>query len=196
MLFHSSPASLPFSHFIVIQDTSSVLYRREHKNFYPFPHLFIFLDFFPHSFFFVQVFLFFLVNCVFHWGTSPSLNPHPPPPSLVHHYLHGSPFISLKFQWSMANRIHSLNYTPEEPPPPLPLLLLSSNHCCSLIPSLALFALLRLPPLVASFFLHTYCTYALSRMSYLLSGLYHLSLSRRGLRSLLTQPVHLLLPCV
>lgn len=66
--------------------------------------------------------------------------------------MHGSPFISLKFQWSMANRIHSLNYTPEEPPPPLPLLLLSSNHCCSLIPSLTLFTLLRLPPLVASSF--------------------------------------------
>lgn len=195
MLFHSSPASLSFSHFIVIQDTSSVLYRRRHKNFYPFPHLFILLDFFPHSSFLCPAFfLFFLVNCVFHWGMSPPLIfSFSPPLSLVHHYLRGSPFISLKFQWSMANRIHSPNYTPEEPPPPSALLLLSSNHCCSLIPSPPL---LHLPPLVASFFLHTYCTYALSCMSYLLSGLYHLSLSRRGLRSLLTQPVHLFLPCL
>lgn len=151
MLFHSSPASLSFSHFIVIQDTSSVLYRRGHKNFYPFPHLFISLAFFPHSFFFVQLFLFFLVNCVFHWGTSPPLIffLFPPPRCIITCAALPS---SLKFQWSMANRIHSLNYTPEEPPPPLPLLLLSSNHCCSLIPSLALFALLRLPTSVAPFF--------------------------------------------
>lgn len=73
--------------------------------------------------------------------------------------MRGSPFISLKFQWSMANRIHSLNYTPEEPPPPLPLLLLSSNHCCSLIPSLELFALLRLPPFGCFFFFFAHLLY-------------------------------------
>lgn len=86
VLFHSSPASLSFSPFIVIQDTSSVLYHRGHKNFYPFPHLFILLDSFPHSFFFVQLFLFlffFLVNCVFHRGTPPCLIFFPPPPRCI-----------------------------------------------------------------------------------------------------------------
>lgn len=192
MLFHSSPASLSFSHFIVIQDTSSVLYRRRHKNFYPFPHLFILLDFFHTLFSLSSFFSFFLVNCVFHWGTSPPLifffSPSSPRCIITCTALPSS-LSSSSGQWQTG---FIALITPQRSL----LLLLSSNHCCSLIPSLALFALLRLPPLVASFFLHTYCTYALSCMPYLLSGLYHLSLSRRGLRSLLTQPVHLFLPCL
>lgn len=54
--------------------------------------------------------------------------------SSLHLCLHNSPLVSLKFWRSMANRIRSLNYTPEEPPALLcSALLILSHHRCSLI---------------------------------------------------------------
>lgn len=133
---------------------------------------------------------FFWLTASFTGGLLPALYSFPPPPRCI------ITCAALPSSLSSSSGQWQTGFIALITPQRSLLLLLSSNHCCSLIPSLALFALLRLPPLVASFFLHTYCTYALSCMSYLLSGLYHLSLSRRGLRSLLTQPVHLFLPCL
>lgn len=195
--FHVSSCSVSSSLSVVIQNTSTILqallviYCFEHITFlhcsqncllFRPPRLFILhfrmVLFLCPAFFFTLSFTKGLPPLIFY-------------PLSAHHYLHSSPFICLKFQRSMANRIHSLNYTPEEPPP---LLFLSSNHCCSLIPYVVFFFTLSL---LCWLLLHTYCTYiilpcfqslGLSLNRALLHG--HLSLSYCRFHSLLTHSVH------